>query len=268
MAEDHMKFDKVLVPVDGSVSSEVAVDLALHSASTFNACLEFVFVIDASSFERFGTVDSTQERFVSRMEGELFLERVAKLAEKSGAKHKETLCEGIPWEIVCEKSENADMMILAVSGKSGIRPGRIGSTAKKIIENSHCPVLTLRSGSKRIQEILLPVYDENRPAIDVAIQTARIVGGKITVFSVKEKNTDPAVLVEKVAAIVRDAGIGTETLIAEGDVVDCILGKSGQFDLIVMGVDRRGGLQSILHGGVTERIVSQASCPVTVVRNK
>ncbi|MBR6038603.1 MAG: universal stress protein [Candidatus Methanomethylophilaceae archaeon] len=40
------------------------------------------------------------------------------------------------------------------------------------------------------------------------------------------------------------------------------------FNLIVVGVDRRGGLQSILHGGATERIVTMSSCPVTVVRNR
>ena len=29
---DDQKFDRVLVPIDGSTSSQVAVDLALHSA--------------------------------------------------------------------------------------------------------------------------------------------------------------------------------------------------------------------------------------------
>ncbi|MBR2093422.1 MAG: universal stress protein [Candidatus Methanomethylophilaceae archaeon] len=91
---DDQKFDRVLVPIDGSTSSQVAVDLALHSAKEFNPTLVFVYVVDITALNRFGTVDSSQEYYMSKIEGKMFLENAAKLAEKAGAKHEEFLAEG------------------------------------------------------------------------------------------------------------------------------------------------------------------------------
>jgi nucleotide-binding universal stress UspA family protein len=148
-----------------------------------------------------------------------------------------------------------------------MRAGRIGSTAKKVIEGSYCPVLTLKSASSRLEKILLPVYEENRPAIDDAIQTAKRSGSSITVLSVKMKNSDPQPLVDKIAAEIQAEGIECEGTVVEGDPVETILSLSGKYDLIIVGVDKRSNLDSILHGGKTERIVTMASCPVTVIRN-
>jgi nucleotide-binding universal stress UspA family protein len=266
--DEHISFNNILVPIDGSTSSEIAVDLALHSAEEFSSCLEFVFVVDMTALNRFGTVDPSKEYYTMKIEGETVLGYAAKLADKAGAKHKEVLAEGVPWEILCEMSKSADMIIMSVSGKSGMMAGRIGGTAKKVIEGSYCPVLTIKSGSNVIKDILLPVYDENRPAIDVAIQTAKRVNGRITVLSIKEKGHDPQPLVDKIVEDIRKEGIEVNGEVAEGSPVEVIVGKSGMFNLIVVGVDRRGGLQSILHGGATERIVTMSSCPVTVVRNR
>ncbi|MBR4504646.1 MAG: universal stress protein [Candidatus Methanomethylophilaceae archaeon] len=264
---EQMKFDKVLVPIDGSASSKAAIDLALHSALEFSATLVFVYVVDMTSLNKFGSVDPAQDYYKAKIEGNIILESAAKQAEKVGAKHEEVLAEGAPWEILNEMSKDADMMIMSVTGKSGMRAGRIGSTAKKVIEGSYCPVLTLKSASSRLEKILLPVYEENRPAIDDAIQTAKRSGSSITVLSVKMKNSDPQPLVNKIAAEIQAEGIECEGTVVEGDPVETILSLSGKYDLIIVGVDKRSNLDSILHGGKTERIVTMASCPVTVIRN-
>ncbi|MBO4568604.1 MAG: universal stress protein [Candidatus Methanomethylophilaceae archaeon] len=268
MDGEHITFNRILIPLDGSASSEVAIDIALHSAKDFSPRLQFVFVINPAALNKFGTVDYSQEYYTAKLEGEMILEHASKLAKEQGAEHEELLAEGVPWEILSELSKSSDMIIMSVSGKGGMRAGRIGSTTKKVIESSYCPVLTVKSRSRTLENILLPVYDENESAIDVAIQTAKRVGGKITVLSVEEKGHDPQPLVDKVVATIKAAGVEVAGEVGKGDPVDVIVGKSGLFDLIIVGVDRRGGLQSILHGGATERIVTMSSCPVTVVRKK
>ena len=52
-----MKFDNVLVPIDGSSLSEVAVDLAVHSAGVFASHITFVYVVDVTEYNRFGSID-------------------------------------------------------------------------------------------------------------------------------------------------------------------------------------------------------------------
>ncbi len=266
MTDQHMKFDKVLVPIDGSAASQAAIDLALHSAKEFNPNLVFVYVIDVTSMNKFGTVDPSQEYYLAKIEGKMFLENASNLAEKAGTKYEAILAEGAPWEILNEMSKEADLMIMSVSGKGGMRAGRIGSTAMKVIEGSYCPVLTLKSTSNRMEKILLPVYEENRPAIDYAVQTAKRSSASVTVISVKEKNNDPQPLVDKITAEIKEAGVQVDSEVLDGNPVDVIVGMSGKFDLVVVGVDKRGGLH-ILHGGTTERIVTMAACPVTVVRD-
>ena len=263
-----MKFDKVMVPIDGSSLSEVAVDLALHSAGTFATHLTFVFVLDPAAANSFGSVDPEIDLIRLKSEGKLALEIASKKAVDAGVDHETVMMQGNPAQVITEMSKGQDMIIMAIAGKTGLGAGRIGSTAKKVIENCFCPILTIKSGSSKITDILLPVSKENMAAIDVAIETAKRIDGRITVMSIKSKKTSNA---SEVAKSVTDkcaaAGVKVDTYVAEGNPLDSIVGQSGKYDLVIMGVEKLGGLQEILHGGLTERVVTLASCPVTVVRD-
>ena len=63
-------------------------------------------------------------------------------------------------------------------------------------------------------------------------------------------------------------GIEIETLVDEGDVTDTILAfaQAQAVDLIVMGTHGRHGLDHILLGSVTEKVLRKARCPVLAVR--
>jgi nucleotide-binding universal stress UspA family protein len=262
-----MKFDNVMVPIDGSTVSDVAVDLAVHSAGTFATHLTFVYVIDVTEFNKFGSIDGgAVEAYKMKTEGKLFLENASRIATNAGIDHETKLIEGIPWQVLCELSREQDMMIMAVTGKSGAGYGRVGSTAEKVIENAFCPVLTLRSGSRKLETILLPVSNKNMAAIDVAIETAKRIQGKVTVFSVKEKES-PEALVEAVAAKIREAGVDVDTEIGDGKPDEAIIARSGMYDLVIMGTEGRQGLRKILNGSTAEKVMVSASCPVTIVRD-
>ncbi len=262
-----MKFDNVLVPIDGSMISEVAVDLAIHSAGSFATHLTFVYVVDVTELNQFGTIDGgAMESFKMRTEGKIFLDSAGKKATAAGVPFDTKLVEGVPWQVLCELSKDQDMIIMGVVGKSGARFGKIGSTAEKVVENAFCPILTLKSGSRQIKDILLPVNNQNMAAIDVAIETAKRVNGHITVFSVKGKD-DPQPLMEAVAAKISEAGVDVSTQMSTGKPEDAIVGQSGMYDLVIMGTEGRSGLKKILNGSVAEKVMVNASCPVTIVRD-
>ena len=263
---DDMKFDNVMVPIDGSTLSEIAVDLAVHSAGTFATHLTFVYVIDVRAFDRFGEVNGSFNQMKMRTEGRAALKTASRVASEAGIDHELKLIEGIPWEVLTELSREQDMIIMAVASNASI-VGRVGSTTEKVVENCYCPVLTLRSGSHRIKDILLPVTSEHEAAIDVAIETAHRVNGKISVLSIERPGLDSKTIVESVTKRCSEAGVEVDSKVVSGDPVESIVSVSGMYDLIVMGVEKRGGLDKILRGGVTERVVTSASCPVTVVRD-
>ncbi len=264
-----MQFNKVMVPVDGSQMSQIAVDIALHSAKTFGSHLTFVYVVDTNPIRNFGTVDINTDMYKARFNGDIVLKTVANKAAKTGADYETLLIEGDIAQSLIDQTREQNMVIMSIVGGNGWRyGGRIGSTARKVIENSFCPVLAVKSGSSKIKDVLLPLSNENMGAIDIAIDTVKRIDGNLTVMCVKGKKVDDAeTLVEKVAERCRSAGVNVTTFITEGDASDAIIGESGKYDQIIMGVEKAGVLKQILHGGLTERVVTYASCPVTVVRD-
>ena len=263
-----MEFNKVMVPVDGCYLSDVAVDIALHSANTFNSDLTFVYVVDPEQETGFGSVNIGLDIKKAEIKGSMVLEAVSKKADAVGCKYETVLSIGNTAKTLIEMTKQYNMAIMAIAGGSGLKSGRIGSTARKVIENAFCPILTVKSGSIRIKDVLLPVSNENMAAIDIAIDTVKRIDGNLTVMSVRGKKVEDAEsIANKVAERCRSAGIEATTLVCEGDALDFIVAESGKFDLIIMGVEKAGGLKQILHGGLTERVVTMASCPVTVVRD-
>jgi nucleotide-binding universal stress UspA family protein len=63
-------------------------------------------------------------------------------------------------------------------------------------------------------------------------------------------------------------GIPIEAIVQEGDVTETILALAGarEVDLIVMGTHGRRGLDHLLLGSITEKVLRKARCPVLAVR--
>jgi nucleotide-binding universal stress UspA family protein len=259
-----MKFDKVLVPVDGSPISDIATEVAINSAKTFGAKLTFLNVVDFSSNMKFGSVENIDEILELQTEGQKATDRVSCKAKEAGLEYDVKIMQGVPWEVIVKLSKSYDQIILGVTGKGGIG-GRIGKTVEKVIEESYCPVLTIKSGSRRMEEILLPVSNENNAAIDLAISSAKITGGRITVFAVRGGEVDAEAIANQVADRCKAAGVGACVKIGEGDPGEAIVAQSGMFDLVIMGTTSKDK-GDVLHGGVTQNLILNSACPVTIVR--
>ncbi len=65
----------------------------------------------------------------------------------------------------------------------------------------------------------------------------------------------------------REAGIETKGLLAQGSVVDVILLKSKQLeiDIIIVGTHGHGGVHHMIFGSVSEGVLRNSSCPVLVI---
>lgn len=262
-----MKFDNVLVAIDGSTLSDVAIKLALHSVGVFSAHLTFVNVVDNSDQGEFFDTSKETRVFAQKLEGETIVAKAKKMADAKGVPCETMIIEGVPWFVLSELSKKYDLIIMSVTGKGAFGSGRMGSTACKTIENSHCPILTLKSDSNKLDTILLPVETDDVPAIDVAIESTKRINGKLTVLYVKTNKEGAVCPVDSIAEKCKAAGINYDTQIAEGHPAQVICAESGKYDLVVMGTHGRQGLARALKGSVAETVMLNAACPVTVVRN-
>ncbi len=65
----------------------------------------------------------------------------------------------------------------------------------------------------------------------------------------------------------RESGIDTKGLLAQGSIVDVILQKSKQLeiDIIIVGTHGHGGVHHMIFGSVSEGVLRNSSCPILVI---
>jgi universal stress protein A len=138
------------------------------------------------------------------------------------------------------------------------------------------------------KRICCPVDDSNasRTALVEAAEIARRIDGELTVLRVTEIEPAavtfdaPPVKSRQEADEARrelDRWVGDAAAIAPGRVRGELLSgepateiirflRNGRFDLVAMGTHGRKGVERLVLGSVTERVVREAPCSVLVVR--
>jgi nucleotide-binding universal stress UspA family protein len=135
------------------------------------------------------------------------------------------------------------------------------------------------------ERILLAVdgSPESQKPIGIALDLGKRYGSAVTVVHVREYeryegldvDLGPPVpadrLVEEVVGQLRDAGVdarGEVRRAGAGSTPEVIVGiaKDSQSDLIVMGTRGMSEWKSMLLGGVANKVVQHAACPVLLVR--
>jgi nucleotide-binding universal stress UspA family protein len=145
-----MRIKRILVPIDFSEYSKNAFRYAIEFARSFEAELILVYVVEPvvypSDFS-FGQVA------LPSMENEMFslgrqqLDQLIAREIGEGISARSIVRSGKPFvEIIhTAREEEADLVIIATHGHSGIEHVLFGSTAEKVVRKAPCPVLSIRS---------------------------------------------------------------------------------------------------------------------------
>jgi len=137
-----VKIKKILCPVDFSKNSEHSIRYAVTLAETFDAELLLIHVVDSNK-----TVMVPGD-MIQQID-EHYAERLENLAEETRETYNEVsirLIFGTPFlEIIrLARAENANMIVMATHGRTGLAHMLIGSVAEKVVRMAPCPVLTVR----------------------------------------------------------------------------------------------------------------------------
>ena len=138
----QIKIRKILCPVDFSENSEHSIRYAVTLAETFDAELLLVHVVDSNKTV---TVPGDMIQQID----ENYAERLENLAEEARETYNEVsirLVFGTPFlEIIrLARAENANMIVMATHGRTGLAHMLIGSVAEKVVRMAPCPVLTVK----------------------------------------------------------------------------------------------------------------------------
>lgn len=143
----------VLVPIDFSDYSKNALRYATEFAKQFNAKMFLVYVVEPMIYPAdfsMGQVAIPSMDFDLRSRAEEELKNLAKNFIDSSLQVETIIKTGKPFVEINEtaKEKDADLIIMATHGHTGVEHLLFGSTAEKVVRKAPCPVLTLREPIK------------------------------------------------------------------------------------------------------------------------
>jgi nucleotide-binding universal stress UspA family protein len=146
-------FHKILVPVDFSEHSQLAVQTAADFSHDYLAPMTLVHVYLPEAYALPGGFVFMSEHQVDRAFEELqkYLAAQKRAAEDAGALEVRTrVMTGAPAGEVCELAEDEefDLIVMGTHGRSGLSHLLLGSTAERVVRYAPCPVLTVHAHPK------------------------------------------------------------------------------------------------------------------------
>lgn len=148
-------FKRILVPVDGSATSNRALASAIAMARAFGGRLRLVHVVDEvthlAGYDQGGyAVDLGA---IMREAGEKVLQDGAAQARAAGVEAEGMLLDTFGQrlgEAVAEAAKlwNADLVVAGTHGRRGVSRLLLGSGAEQILRLAPTPVLTIRGGDE------------------------------------------------------------------------------------------------------------------------
>jgi len=143
-------YQRILVPVDGSPTSERALQEALRLARQQSGRLELVHVLgDVRLMEANSYINYAEMKDAMTSAGKKLLAQTQMAAQQSGTAAEVKLLEAggarIASAIVEEARQwQADLIVIGTHGRSGFSRVLFGSVAEGVVRTAHIPVLLIR----------------------------------------------------------------------------------------------------------------------------
>ena len=151
-------YPRILVPVDGSPTSNAGLDEAIKIARLTGAQLRLLHVVDEMPFvlsgEGYGAI-ATDVFALLREAGAKILEDARSRVQESGIAVDTALFDSLSGRLcdrVTEQVEqwHADLVVLGTHGRRGLRRAVLGSDAEQVLRTAPVPVLLVRAAPPEI----------------------------------------------------------------------------------------------------------------------
>lgn len=138
------KPNNILVPVDFSAASLVALDHAAELAQTFGGKLSVLYVVEPIAYPaEFGITLNMTPDLVSKAERELTKLVATRLPSTTVSVAVEN---GVADAGIIEYAarHGVEMIVMGTHGYGAVKHLLLGSTTERVVRHAPCPVLTLR----------------------------------------------------------------------------------------------------------------------------
>ncbi len=278
-------FKTILVPIDSSDTSLVAVDYAIDISKSFNSEIVGISIIDikklAGPFMRdLGTsiggmvpygdfqqkvrqfLDDTASAALDELEGK---------CKSAGISFTRTMKEGIVSKEIVESAQRCDIISMGMAGEHAFwRDAFLGSNLESVVRQTHKPVLVTPEKYKKITKILV-AYDGSAFATRALISGANIAQQMhlpLTVITVSDETGSGENILSKASESLKDRDITYDKILESGEEVSVLVDfcKEGSYDLLVMGAYGHSKIRELIIGNTTIQILRKVNCAVLLCR--
>jgi nucleotide-binding universal stress UspA family protein len=284
-------FSNLLIPLDATPQSAVALPLASAMARATGAKLTLLRVVSAT--DNAHAVSDAQRT----------VDRIAEELSAGGLTVSTIVRTGDPAEQIEQqaRAQAADLIVMRTHGRAGLERAVLGSVTERVLTLCPVPLLLLRPGGHRvstIRSLLVPI--DGSPggalALGAAVALAQATGASLRLLEVvvpipnyiytefalnavsyvdptwdEEAQTSAQTYVDAIAARLCETGLAVEGEIRVGaSIADTICGvaEAHGVDIIVMSTDALTGAARAVLGSVADAVVRSAQCPVLLLRRE
>jgi nucleotide-binding universal stress UspA family protein len=284
-------YETILVGFDESLSSKAAVIEASNWVKKHGGKVILVHAVFFDT-EEFGIAPEQQEKRFKIGE-KACIQTKDMITSEFGIDAEYLLCEGESPDVIIDVADGkkADLIVLGTFGRKGLKRLLMGSVISAVISKSSIDVLVVKKPCNKCtgeyKSILVPFdgSEFSKKAITRACQLSKIDGSSITALYVipkyeemveffrtasikKSLYQEADKIINGAVSLASSLGITIQKEIVEGHSADNIIEttKKQNNDLIIIGSHGYSGIDKALIGSTTERVITNASCPILVVR--
>ena len=271
-------FERIVVVVDGSKTSQYAIDASITIAREVGGTMTFCITVDPDLFgEGIGVAGLAEMAVIDcRKLLEAAIERARNAGIENATGH--ILAEDPVHAVVdTARDTNSDLIMMGLAPKVGILRPFMRSIAEEILRNTKIPLLIMRRPARGYltRRILVPLVNNDlcriaiAHSIDIALQfRAVLIFCSVEKRSAEEEDIREILDYAKSSAEARD--IPNEELVLENrnGIPDTIahIAEITDCDSIVMATNLRTGIPRLIEGSVSAAVTYASDVPVILVR--
>lgn len=274
----------VVVGVDGSDSSLLALDWAADEAVRHGCPLRLVY---ASFWEQYERV--TPSVGMTRPEGGVMARNVLAAAEQRAAQSQPDLTISLavlprrPVQALLDESRDAAALVVGSRGRGPLTGMLLGSVSLGVAGHATCPIIVVRGSTPARQghfgRVVVGVdgTPQGAAAVDYAFHEAQTRAGALHAVHAWVRSQGDTAAEDAAAArsqldealadpAARYPHVPVEAEITEGRAHHVLLHATEAADLLVLGAHHRHSHRTGLHLGlVSHALLQHAPCPVAVI---
>src|SRR5690554_639304 len=277
--KEKFEVNKILIPIDFSKTSKVALEHAANLCSKFKSELYLLHVFTSSNIDVFPNLDMKRDYDNVKNAVAKEMETVANdFREKYGVKVNAEIKDGsISKEIVQTAEEvEADMIVMGTHGVSGFEEFFLGSNAYRVVTSSSVPVFTIQQDSTKTayEKILLSIDNSqhSRDKVAEAAFFAQAFGAKIYIAALvdeegEEDKNKLNLKIKQIEDYLHNKGIDFDRTFLHGDdVAEMTLDYAEKVDAdLIFIMTEQEAATGLFVGPYAQRVVNHSKIPVISV---